>query len=63
MESIFEFLPSVGTIVAVILALLVAQRVLRMGEAKVSGHRFRNIEPDWAGRWARESWGVEESRP
>jgi len=42
MESLLEFLPSLGTIVLVVLTLVVVQRLFRRGEAKVSGHQFRN---------------------
>jgi small-conductance mechanosensitive channel len=42
METVLELLPSVGTIVTVVLTLIIVQLLLRKIEAKISGHQFRN---------------------
>jgi small-conductance mechanosensitive channel len=41
-ENLVEALPSVATIVAIVVTLIVVRRLLDRGEAKASGHRFRN---------------------
>lgn len=42
MEMALRFLPSLGTIAAVVVTLIVMRRLLDWSEAKLSGHQFRN---------------------
>jgi small-conductance mechanosensitive channel len=42
MDGVLKFLPSVGTIAAVVVGLVIVRRLLNWSEAKLSGHRFRN---------------------
>jgi small-conductance mechanosensitive channel len=42
MEIVFEVLPSVGTIVAVLLTLVVVRRLLDRSESKISGRHFQS---------------------
>lgn len=42
METVLKFLPSVGTMIAVVVTLIVVWRLLERGELKVSGRQFRN---------------------